>query len=403
MNIKKINMRAFSKKYVTPQNVKIFILFIPLLILFIEQCRDGQVTLATFLDTGVLVSFILVFICDLVASLISHIVGKRYEDCTKLTTDYDMLVKKYCRERLIVYQGSVFPVICQIFRRKEENAFDMRFHYFDKKYELPKQIADKSSHIMEAHSFSTVYNNTNIRINDICTDENRVIISYSMTTYFDSLITNRAMDFPIENNKSIREIYEPGPFLSTLSESRLSNHLGFNGFIELADGKVIFVVRNGNVSIGKHTLAGSIGASLKTKYCLNEDRRLTDIGISNAMRREIYDELRIEIDETIDLCNTVFAFYRDIVEGGKPQFLFYYRSDAVTSEQFDKKFSSDVRKHGIRKTDTMLDGTHFEYLSVAELKECTITPGQIVFPNKKVYTMMPSAAASIVMFLQYMS
>lgn len=401
--MKKIKMRALSKKYVTSQNVKIFILFIPLLILFIKQCRDGEATLATFLDTGVLVSFILVFICDLVASLISHIVGKRYEDCTKLTTDYDMLVKKYCREKFIEYQGSIFPVICQVFRRKEEIKFDIRFCYFDQKYELPKQIADNSSYIMEAHSFSKVYNNMNIRINDICTDENKVTISYSMTTYFDSLITNRAMDFPLENNKSIREIYEPGPFLSTLSESRLSNHIGFNGFIELADRKVILVVRNGDVSIGKHTLAGSIGASLKTKYCLNEDRRLTNAGISNAIRREIYDELRIEIDESIDLCDTVFAFYRDIVEGGKPQFLFYYKSDVVTSEQFDKKFFSEVKKHGIGKNDVVQDGTHFEYLTITELRECTITPGQIVFPNMKVYTMMPSVAASIVMFLQYMS
>lgn len=396
-------MKTWCKKFITSQNIKIAILFIPLVILFIEECRSGKVNLSTFLDTSVLVSFILVFICDMIATLLSRFIGKKYEDQTKLTINYGMLTQKYCRENLIEYCGKKFPVICLAFRQKEDDKFDMRFCYSGQKYELPQQVAQRSGYIMEAHSFSTVYNAQNVRIDDICADKNRITITYSMTTYFDSLLTNRAMDFPLEDGRTIREIYEPGPFLSPLSKSKLSNHLGFNGFIETADGKIIFVLRHGNVSIGKHTLANSIGASLKTKYCLEPDGRLNRSGISNAIRQEIHDELQLETSEEIDFCDTIFAFYRDIVEGGKPQFLFYYKSDAITSEQFLKTFSAKLREKEIKKKDTVIDGTQIICLSYSELKNCVITPKQLILPNKKAaYSMMPSAAASVVMLLDYL-
>ena len=38
-------------------------------------------------------------------------------------------------------------------------------------YNLPKQIADNSSNIFNAHSNSVVYNNKNIRLNDFVCDK----------------------------------------------------------------------------------------------------------------------------------------------------------------------------------------------------------------------------------------
>lgn len=380
------------------------ILFIPLVILFVAQFRNGEISLSTFLDTSVLVSFISVFICDTIATAISYAVDKKYEDVSKLSTDYDALVKKYSREKLIEYQGSKFPVICLTSRKRQSNGFDIQLNFSDKKYELPQQIADNADYLMKAHSFSTVYNNMNIRINDLSIDNNKVTLLYSMTTFFDSLITNRGMDFALPNNKTIREIYEPGPFLSPLSESKFSNHLGFNGFVETADGKFIFVLRNNNVSIGKNTLADSIGASLKVIYCLDDDRKLTLDGISNSIHQEIYDELRIKINDDVNLCENIFAFYRDIVEGGKPQFLFYYKCEKITSEQFDQMFHADLKAHNIKNNDVIIDGKQFVYLSLSELKSCKITSGKLILPDKQTeYAMMPSASASIVMLLEYLS
>lgn len=401
--MKKNNLKSFCEKHLTSQNIKMAILFIPLIVLFIGQCRDGQISLSAFLDTSVLVSFLLVFLCDAIAATISHMVGKKYEDMSKLSTNYEALVKKYSRERLIEYQGTKFPVICLTLRTADSDKFDIHIHYSEEKYQLPKQIADNSDHLMKAHSFSTIYNNMNVRINSILTDGSKISIDYSMTTYFDSLITNRAMDYPFKNGKTIREIYEPGPFLSTLSESKLSNHLGFNGFVETADEKFIFVLRSDSVSIGKSTLADSIGASLKVKYCFDDDRRLTLSGIESAIRGEIHDELRINVAENVSLSEGIFAFYRDIVEGGKPQFLFYYKCNQFTSKQFEERFRSELKENHIRGSNTIIDGKQFVYLSLAELKSCVIAPGKLTLPDGKTsYSMMPSASASIVMLLQYL-
>ena len=69
-----------------------------------------------------------------------------------------------------------------------------------------------------------------------------------------------------------RDVYEYGPFLPKLRDEVLSNHLGFNGFVESKDGYIPFIKRNRAVSIGKSTYGNSIGASLKTKYALDENR-----------------------------------------------------------------------------------------------------------------------------------
>ncbi|MCM1101040.1 MAG: hypothetical protein NC398_06615 [Acetatifactor muris] len=402
--MKNFNWKAFCQKYLTTENIKMLILFIPLTILLITQWRNGQISFSAFLDTSVLVSFILVFISELAATMISNAVGKKYEDSSKLSTDYDALAKRYSREKLIEYHGVRFPVICLASRPQHSSCFDIQIRFSDQRYKLPKQIADRSDHLMSAHNFSKVYNNTNIRINDLTIDRGTITLQYSMTTFYDSLITNRSMDYALPNNKTIREIYEPGPFLSRLSESKLSNHLGFNGFVETADGKIIFVLRSNNVSIGKNTLADSIGASLKAKYCLDDDRKLTVAGISNAIRREIYDELRIPIDADINLCENIFAFYRDIVEGGKPQFLFYYKCDQLTSEQFEQMFQADLETNHIQKGNVIIDGAQFIYLSLPEIRQCAILPGKLILPDGETsYAMMPSASASIVMLLEYLS
>ncbi|MGM9665843.1 MAG: hypothetical protein ACI3XX_04825, partial [Eubacteriales bacterium] len=252
--------------------------------------------------------------------------------------------------------------------------------------------------------YSIIFNKINIRLDDISYDNNNVTLFYSKTTYYDSLTTNRAMDFKLDNGKTVREIYEPGPFLSKLSESKLSNHLGFNGFIETSDGKFIFVIRSKNLSIGKNTLGDSIGASLKSEYCLDEDRKLTLDGLDNAIRKEIYEELKIEVDENIDLTTKIFAFYRDLVEGGKPQFLFYYKMENMTQKQFKDHFSAAIKKEKKKlKKKASTDGFKFVFLSAEELKQCVITPGKLILPNKKrSFKIMPSASASIVMLLDYL-
>lgn len=402
----KAKIMRFVKKHINRDTIQFFVLLIPILILLINQLLSNSFNLGTFLDTTVLTALVLAFLCELLARTISEFVMRKCEDAYKLTENYEMLCKKYCKEELLQYDNISFPIICLCIRKIKEPLFNIEIdnEKSHESYRLPTQIQNCSDYLMKAHKKSTLYNQIHIRINDIVICGNHITLKNSRTTYFDSMITNRAMDYELQNGKTIREIYEPGPFLSCLSESKLSNHLGFNGFVETSDNRIIFVKRSQNVSIGKETLADSIGASLKVKYCFNSNRELTEDGLYNTIVKEIDDELKINSIKPDDVRNSIFAFYRDLVEGGKPQFLFYFKLNNMTVKQFEENFRNSTPKKKLKKDrkNGIIDGNKFYYYSVQELKDSIILPGKLITPDGTHHKMMPSASGSIVMLLKHL-
>lgn len=394
MNKKKVYQ--WCQKYIVADNVRIALLFIPLTYLLVKLCASGKFSLGNYLDVSVLVSFILVFFCEGIAKALSSTIKRKCEDATKLSEDYEKLVKKYCREDMVKHNGSVFPATCQAFRSEREPAFEYKFVHENKlvKYQLPSQIAEHSVELMGAHAYSNVYNNINVRIDDCVMAGGKVKLAYSSTRYYDSLITNRAIDFPLSTGKTIREIYEPGPFLSPLPESRLSNHLGFNGFVELASGEIVFVYRSNKVSIGKNTWGTSVSSSFKAKYGLNADREMTEEGIRETIRGEIRDELKINLSLEDVPGSAVFAFYRDFVEGGKPQFLFYVKLPNLSREAFEENFTKVLREQR-EKQGVKIDGKKFEYFTRTQLSGFKYNLNGNAVIDGKEYRMVPSAAVSV--------
>lgn len=399
--MKKVKLAQFVNKYINADNIKIFILFIPLSLALIQQIRSGDISYEDFFDTSILVSFLVAFLCEIIASAISKNINREVEDAVKLTEEYEALTKKYPSEDLLTYQSLRFPIVELITRTFDSDPFDIRIDHshMDNQYTLPDMMREHYNWIMKAHSSSVIYNRWNVRLDDIYKANGQINLLYSKTMFYYSLATNRAMDYVLENSMTVRELYEPGPYLSTLAASKLSNHLGFNGFIETSDHKFIFVMRGSNLSIGKNTLAPSIGASLKTEYCLDPERRLVLSSLSNGIRKEIYDELKISIGENVDMSKHIFAFYRDIVEGGKPQFLVHYKLENISEIDFRK--SHDKRDRKSDKNSVVVDGTDFFYKSLDDLKNSQIYPDRIVFADGTKYKMTPSAAASVIMLLKY--
>ena len=321
-----------------------------------------------------------------------------------LETDYKKLVGMYpCNHKEMVKCSSnedlILPTILLCERKINKRPFDLTVNKTSSTYTLPSLVEQKTEAMLKDYKGSVVYNNINVRIDDLSVEGDNVELSYSFTTYFNSLITNRMMDYPILDRLTIRDLYEPGPFLHSLSDSVLSNHLGFNGFIELSDGKIIFVKRNPKLSIGQNMWSQSVGASLKSMYAV-ENGILTVEGISNSIKNEIFDELRIQIEDDVDLSKHIFAFYRDIVEGGKPQFLFYYKCEDLDSKTFVEHFQCEMNR--IRKQNDkyqIVDGETFAFVSLEELKSATVCDDKIIFNRENVMDMMPSSLASIVLLL----
>ena len=376
----------------------------------IKSAVDG-IDIGNIVDTGIILSFLAVAICSLLANILLKFIISKTEDAMKISDNYDELVKKYCLEDMFKfkkYDNKIisFPEILLAYRKIDETPFNIVIDNSNKdnRYQLPKQIEDNSSALFEAHSTSIIYNNINIRIDDLeySKDKNIIKLLYSKTTYFDSLLTNRAMDYPFKRDRTVREVFEPGPLLSTLSESKLSNHIGFNGFIETADGFYIFVKRSKNLSIAKNMLNTSVSASLKTKYALIKDRKLTLEGISNAIKKEILDELKIDVDIdagiNTDLSQSIFAFYRELAEGGKPQFLMHYKLKRMKKDEVKNNFIKSLNENSNDKRYLTEDGREFKFYTLNELKESKIGIELLTIQGKD-YQVVPTVSFSVACLL----
>ena len=63
------------------------------------------------------------------------------------------------------------------------------------------------------------------------------------------------------------------------------------------------------------------------------------------------NELKIDLPKSKDYSKTIFAFYRDLVEGGKPQFLFYCKTDLYSSKSFENHFKQIINKSCEKKAN----------------------------------------------------
>ena len=291
-----------------------------------------------------IVAFFVIFLLGLEKKLKS-----KGEDKEKQRHDYDALAKQYFKEENLVSRSAenYYPVVnmgsfnINIYNKTNQHAVELDRIVIDDSqnlYRLPVIIENNFSVLMSAHDTSTLFNNLNIRVKKMEYRDNRLFLETERTYYFYSLVTNRAPDFAWDG-LTVRELFEPGPRLLPLEWSALSNHLGFNGFVESSDGYICFVKRSENVSVGKRIWGDSIQASLKTKYALDENGEFTRERLADAVLREIEDELKIKSEN----CSTVkiIGIYRDLVEAGKPQFLVYAKTE-LTAIDISKEFHREI-------------------------------------------------------------
>ena len=267
-------------------------------------------------------------------------------------------------------------------------------------YEPPEIITKYYGELLSAHETSSIYNQLCIRVDDWHMDNNVFTLHTSRTTYFHSMVTNRAMDYQF-NRLSVRSLFEYGPFISTLSESKLSNHLGFNGFISSGDSFIILVLRSKKLSIGKDTWGCSINASVKAKYALGKNKEMTTNGLIDCINMEIQDELKIPVQCVSDV--QFISAYRDIVEGGKPQLLFYAKVKDSLSEIISR-FRLSSKKSAMQNAIWPLeDGKVLLSISEDELLQgkMALFPSMMV-RNGRIYKMLPSVSGSLAMLIDFL-
>lgn len=348
------------------------------------------------------------------------LVMNKIEDVIKLNPDYVELIQVYknSRERFLKIRIDSKTINKFKLRRKSLSFFegnncvlpieilfyksqDVRFIIIDrnrKYYQAPHNILYHYQENAQAHEYSNIYNSQLIRVDDFQQLENNngLYLKTSRTTYFDSLATNRAADYIWSNGMSIRNIYTYRNQILPLRDMPLSNHLGVNGIIRTKDGYIVGFYRDKTASIGKSTYSISIGAAVQVSDAVDSRRCFTEHGLEHAINNVIHDELNLSSDNyQFSIKDNIIAFYRDWVEMGKPQLLFYAKCLLKAEE-----LRNIVEKRK-RKTEKRI-----LFFSEDDLRTATITADLITINTskrkKKYYKVFPSTAAGVYMYFNEM-
>ena len=416
------------------------------------------------IDFKILATLILSFLVGILLVVLRRYLINRLEDGIKLTTDYQGLIKKYSAEtkwysyenyivndiavaiendgkktkKMLdllgkeVYQFAkdedgniaktkeedggiptykvVFPILVDALSGEWKVVIDDSEK--DDMFKLPEEADAYKDALFKAHDTSHLYNQLNIHVIDWSTQGDNIILKTSRTTYFKSMVTNRALDYRLPNEMTMRDVLQYGPFVPSLSESSeiLSNHLGVNGFVITKEsngsGRIPLVLRRGELSIAKRSYGPSVGASLKTKYCLNDVKSFNEKGLYSGIIGEIYDELKISQKLTPADIHIVAA-YRDIVEGNKPQLLFFTRIEADQKTfltEFNEAISKKKKdKAGNRAPEDQKeeDGDTFVWLAENELSKIIYLPNGIIVNERKLPA-TPSTVVSLLLLKEYL-
>ena len=359
---------------------------------------------------------ITVSIAWVVLVITSHIT-EYLEDQLKLTENYDQLVQQYNDNRWLKNEDKAFPVIM------DADLYGKKWKITDNKesiFKLPDEIHGYEPELLAAHKKKHNYNRLAIRVykwgwgSD--TSEKVFEIETGRTTYYNSLLTNRAMDYELKNGYTVRDLLSYGPNIPDLDKSKLSNQIGVNGFLLSNDHYICLVLRGSHLAIGKRTYGTSISGDLHTRYEMdtNNEFNVTESGILKSIQKTYIEELGLrqsenETDDKILPIESiiVLAAYRDIVEGNKPQFLTYVKINK-DKDTIGKEFKQRKNCNNNSRLDPdNPDGNRLIWISM----EYLINNKKSIYPSKvekkgglfkkRTYKMVPSASGALLMFVNW--
>lgn len=312
------------------------------------------------LVSSVLIGSVATGLTGILLGMLLNAFSRRGEDPIKLSTDYDALTKRY-EEGCDAYAGdfclrfSLFQYdnlsssdlakrlvrsesCCSVNRGPCKMPIDvLAFNggglslsisdFPERRYQLPGYVERHFERIFACHGASKVTNNPMFRVESADCSGGEVRLVTSRTSYYDSLVTNRAADYRFCEGPTVRNMFEHGGCFLSLSDSDLSNHLGFNVNVITLDNVVVLALRRKDTSVAKGLYCPAVGSPVKLRYALEGfSGKLTAEGVERAVCRSIQDELALE-EKEVEAIKTsgglvLTAFYRDLAEAGKPQLLY---------------------------------------------------------------------------------
>lgn len=193
-------------------------------------------------------------------------------------------------------------------------------------FQLDSFIKHNSLEIISAHSQSQIEHSLTVRLQDLKVCKEGINIVTHRSTYIANLLTNRAIDYKIRGELSLRELFENRPKLTPLNVSKMSNHIGVNVLVFLEDGKYLLLPKRDNRgSIAKNMLTASWATRLTMdNYSKKLNEHYLKKGLITQNIGDFAKALKVHksfFDGKV-ISPELIGASRDIYEGGKPTFFY---------------------------------------------------------------------------------
>ena len=275
-----------------------------------------------------------------------------FEDGLKVLDDTDKVLSFYPDDNLattVTLNGTSCTVAYNPVLINDNYQLVVEDHP-EKQFELDGFLENNYLDLFAAHHRSAKKNFDTVRVDDCVLDGNVATIYLSRSTYYHHLITNRAVDYLLDDDLSVRTYFDYGPKLVPLHKSKMSNHAGINGLVYLKDGELLLPKRTGSSTISKNMITSSIAImlSLPKSNDVTAEYLFKQCILDNLVSRARMDRAWIKEDE-IDI--RFLGLGQNPYEGGKPQLYFSVRMKNVSMEEYHKHLVHEPTTKGVIDKD----------------------------------------------------
>ncbi len=265
------------------------------------------------------------------------------------------------REEIEAYcGGKLYLPVLTVFTNTRGDT-QMRFHDSRETFTLPTFVRENVLALMHAHFVSDTTNGDTVRLNDFSYDGNTVTLDTMRTHYFDMLVTNRCMDYKLDNVVTLREVYEYNSTVTPLRESQLSNQIGLNGLIFTNNGYLLLEKRGRKKAVWKNKFAQPISLAMKTsnlvdpKGGIGPSQADAENNFKNTVLTTIGNNFGFTEEDIVSFhAQTNFlGIARDLLEGGKPNLYCYVVVDK-SAEEMKEYLERKAKSACARENDASL-------------------------------------------------
>jgi len=390
--MKKITKRKFAKALKKVITSKLFISILSAVVIIIIvsfSISDKPFTekISEIFEVKTVVSIGIAGIITYVVAFIYTIFEKRAEEELKLNKSYNDILKIYNGETVFTNKDNKkYPAVEFI-----ETNTKLEFIVENKEFVLDERISSNITTIMDAHKKSDFKNAHIFRLNDYNIKDNTAIINISPSDQYNTLLTNRVMDFSISKHLTIRDIFEYGPTLIPFNSSKLSNGIGLTSILKTSDGYYVLVKRTSKNPIGKNIY--SINNSrlfefdqyhLRSSWLENNtfSANILIASIRHGISKKIGKFASDDFDKNLKY--TLLGGIRDLIEGGKPELIYLYESLLTKEEITNKRLecsTKDLKEEGISRK--------LLFFKLDEIK--SLGNGYFKIGKKKIFLALPVA------------